>query len=307
MAHGEQILVVMGATGTGKSAVALELAQRVPAVIINADAMQMVDALRILTARPTEEEMQRAEHALYGVLPAHEPTSVARWLALVKPEIERARREGKLPILVGGTGMYIKALMEGLAEVPPIPDALRSQLAALDPEARYRRLQEKDAVMACRLKPGDTQRIRRALEVVEATGTSLAEWQSRASAPLFPGAAYRCFYLELPREKLYARLDARFVQMMEAGALAEVEALLKRNLPPGLPILKATGVPELTAQLKEELTPAEALCKAQQSTRNYAKRQLTWLRNQMGSARPIAADSAGGAAAQAAEILAILA
>lgn len=274
----------MGATGTGKSALSLELAQRIPTVIINADAMQMVRELRIITARPMDAEMAAAEHALYGVLPAAEPTSVARWLELVRPVIEQAWKQGKTPLIVGGTGMYIKALIEGLAEVPEIPESVRASLRAKTTAELYAALQEADPAMAARLKPGDTQRIARALEVVEATGTSLAEWQGRAATPLFPGARYHCFAVTVPRETLYARLNVRFVQMLEQGALEEIIALKKLNLPADTPILRAHGVPELMAHLDGRMTLEEAVAKAQQHTRNYAKRQETWLRNQLAAA-----------------------
>ena len=271
----------MGPTGTGKSALALELAERTPTVIINADAMQLVRELRILTARPSDAEMAKAEHALYGVLKAHEPTSVARWLQLVKSAVERAWAEEKLPLLVGGTGMYIAALMQGLATVPEIPGDIRESVRAMSHTARLEQLTQRDSAMAERLKPGDTQRIARALEVVMATGESLLALQSRTARPLFPEAAYRICALDMAREALYARLDQRFLAMLDDGALDEIDALEKLNIPSSTPILRAHGVPELRAYRKGAMTLAEAIEKSQQNTRNYAKRQLTWLRNQM--------------------------
>lgn len=277
----------MGPTASGKSALALEIAAARPAVIINMDAMQMVNGLRILTARPTVEEEARAEHALYGVLAPEEPTSVARWLALVEPAIRRAWEEGKLPILVGGTGMYLKALMEGLAEVPPIPAPLREQLRALDAAQVRAQLEMRDPVMAQILKPGDSQRNLRALEVVEATGVSLAEWQRRETPPIFPEAEYNIFALIPPREEIYRRIDHRFERMMDTGALAEVQALMQHQLSLEIPIMRAHGVPELMAHIKGEMPLAEAIAKGQQNTRNYAKRQLTWLRNQLPGAMEV--------------------
>jgi tRNA dimethylallyltransferase len=285
----KDILVLMGATGTGKSALARAVAKSRPTVIINADAMQLVGALRILTARPSAGEEAEAEHALYGVLPAEEGTSVARWLALVKPAIESAWNSHKLPLLVGGTGMYIKALMDGLTEIPEIPADIRERIRAMPKDMLHSVLEGKDPAMAAKLKPGDSQRLRRALEVIEATGTSIGEWQLCAATPLFPEARYHCFTLELPRAELYARLDARFRQMVEAGAVDEVRALLALDLPPGLPILRATGVPEIAAYLRGEVPLEKAIGKAQQSTRNYAKRQMTWLRNQMQDAAALPA------------------
>jgi tRNA dimethylallyltransferase len=290
----QRIIVLMGPTGSGKSALALALAERMPAVIINADAMQMVRPLHILTARPTEDEERQAEHALYGVLSPEEPTSVAVWLAHVEPVIRKAWAEGKQPLLVGGTGMYVKALMDGLAAVPPVPEGLREQLRALDPNAVRAQLVQRDPAMAATLKEGDSQRNLRALEVIEATGISLNEWQRRESAPLFPEAQYQVFATHRPREEIYARIDARFVQMMQHGALDEVKTLMEAtpDMPPlGVsvrewclskpPIYRAHGVPELMALLRGEMTREDAIRKGQQNTRNYAKRQMTWLRNQL--------------------------
>jgi tRNA dimethylallyltransferase len=289
--HNNQIMVLMGPTGAGKSAAALEIAARRPTVIINADAMQMVSTLRVITARPTVEEEARAEHALYGVLAPHEPTSVAVWLKLVEPVIRRCRGEGKLPLLVGGTGMYIKALMDGLAVIPAIPEDVRAPLRALDALTVRARLEACDPVMAARLKTGDSQRNLRALEVMEATGISLAVWQEQTATPLFPDARYDCFVAMHPRAEIYRRIDARFEGMMAQGALEEVRALMALRLDPELPILRAHGVPELMAHLKGEMTLADAISKAQQNTRNYAKRQMTWLRNQMSGAKSIVSES----------------
>ncbi len=292
--HSKPIMVLMGPTGAGKSALALAIAQARPTVIINADAMQMVDGLRVLTARPSVAEEAVAEHALYGVLRVEEPTSVALWLTRVEPVIRRAWAEGKLPLLVGGTGMYLTALMHGLAEVPPIPAAIRAQ--ARTHPSPYAALAEHDPLMAARLKPGDTQRVLRALEVILATGTSLATWQARQPAPLFPEAAFTVFALTHPRAEIYRRIDARFLQMMEQGALAEVESMVQNwgmdlHNPPPLtslpPIFRAHGVPELMAYLRGALTLTEAIAQGQQHTRNYAKRQMTWLRNQMPDAVPV--------------------
>lgn len=274
------IAIVMGPTGCGKSAIALELAAMRPTVIINADAMQMVDTLRVLTARPAVEDEALAEHALYGVLKPHQPTTVANWLALVEPVIRRAWAQGKLPLLVGGTGMYVKALMEGLAKIPPIPDEIRTRLRGMDAQDVRAQLEAQDPEMAAQLKPGDSQRNLRALEVMVATGQSLGTWQAQTPAPLFPEATYHRFMVMRDRAQTYARIDARFEAMMREGALDEVRQLMALNLAPELPILRAHGVPELMAHLKGEMTLEGAIAKAQQNTRNYAKRQMTWLRNQ---------------------------
>lgn len=271
----------MGPTASGKSALALEIAATRPTVIINMDAMQMVSALRVLTARPTAQEEARAEHALYGVLAADAPTSVAVWLRHVEPVIRTSWAGGKLPLLVGGTGMYLKALMEGLAQVPPIPDELRTTLRQLDAVEVRTRLEAADPAMAAQLKPGDSQRNLRALEVIEATGVSLQQWQQRDATPLFPEAEYAIFAAVPPRAEIYQRIDARFEGMMAAGALDEVRALMALHLSPEIPIMRAHGVPELIAHLHGEMTLPDAIASGQQNTRNYAKRQMTWLRNQL--------------------------
>lgn len=268
----------MGPTGTGKSALALEVAQRRPTVIINADAMQMVADLRVITARPTVEEEAAAEHALYGVLRADEPTSVARWVAMVTPVIQLAWAQDKLPLLVGGTGMYVKALREGLANIPAIPADVRTHVRSMDAAALYTALKAKGA--EAEFKQGDTQRLARALEVVEATGKPIGWWQAQKSTPVFAHAVWESAYLQMPRDALYARLNRRFAVMMDAGAMDEVRALMAKNLASDTPILRAHGVPELVAHLRGEMAYADAIAQAQQNTRNYAKRQMTWLRQQ---------------------------
>jgi tRNA dimethylallyltransferase len=316
-----EILILSGATASGKSALAMELAATRPCVIINADAMQIYRPLRILTARPTPAEEAATPHALYGVLEASESSSVARWLALVVPTIHRVWAEGKLPLLVGGTGMYLKALMEGLAEVPEIPPEVRERVresskihgSSDDPiigsSSLHALLTEKDPIMAARLKPGDTQRILRALEVIEATGKSLDYFQRQPAALPLPEARFHLFMTELPRAEIYRRIDARFLQMMAHGALEEVremvagEALAQageklyashttyhvlRITHHVSPLFKAHGVPELIAHLNGEMTLEAAIAKAQQNTRNYAKRQGTWLCNQFPEARSVA-------------------
>ena len=272
---------------------ALTLAASRPTVIINADAMQLVRDLRVITARPSEAEEGQAEHALYGVLDAAEPTSVACWLALVEPVIGRAWAEDKLPLLVGGTGMYVQALKTGLAAVPPIPERIRAPIRAMAGAELRQALEQADPAMAARLKPGDRQRNARALEVWQATGKSLGHWQAQAHAPLFPEADWREYYIDISKETLYPRLDARFLTMMAEGAEAEVAALLVRELPPGSPIMRAHGVPELAAYLRGQMPRDAAVTLAQQHTRNYAKRQQTWLRNQMADATALAPGDSG--------------
>jgi tRNA dimethylallyltransferase len=285
--HNETIMVLMGPTGAGKSAHALAIAAKRPTVIINADAMQMVGTLRVLTARPSVAEEAAAEHALYGVLQPQEPTSVAVWLTLVEPVIRRAWTEGKLPLLVGGTGMYLKALMEGLASIPPIPQDVRARLRKLDAAQVRAQLETRDPVMAAQLKPGDSQRNLRALEVMEATGISLDTWQKQETTRPFPAAAFNVFMAMHPRGEIYRRINARFEMMMNNGALDEVRALMALGLSPEIPIMRAHGVPELMAHLRGEMALGDAVAKARQNTRNYAKRQMTWLRNQLPEAKII--------------------
>jgi len=280
-----KVMILTGTTASGKSAHALRVAAMVPTVIINADAMQMYRELRVLSARPTEAEEAQAEHALYGVLPATTNGSVALWLGMVVPLIEHAWSEGKLPLLVGGTGMYIKALMEGINDMPPIPDDVRARVRSM--ENMYEALQERDPIMAAKLRPGDTQRVSRALEVFETTGESLAAFQDKPTHSLLPQATFRIFHTDMPRAEIYRRIDARFEQMMAQGALKEVEQLMQQDLPDHLPLMRAHGVPELIRFLKGTMSREEAVVKGQQNTRNYAKRQQTWLRHQFPTSQPI--------------------
>jgi tRNA dimethylallyltransferase len=277
------VVIVAGPTASGKSALALALAEALGGTLINADSMQLYRDLAVLSARPDAAEMARVPHGLYGVIDAAEACSAGRWRSLALAEIAAARGEGRVPILVGGTGLYLRALLQGMAPVPPVPPAVRAaaqalharlggagfraELAALDPEA------------ARRLPDGDTQRLVRAYEVVAATGRPLAAWQHAQE----PTAEIRAAAVVLlpPRAQLYQACDARFLAMMERGALGEVEALLARRLDPGLPALKAVGVRELQALLEGCASRETAVAEAQQATRRYAKRQYTWFNRQL--------------------------
>jgi len=277
------VVIVTGPTAGGKSGLALELAEAFGGVVINADSMQVYRELEILTARPGATALARAPHRLYGTLSGGEPCSAGRWRALALTEIAAAHRAGKPALVVGGTGLYLRALIEGLAEVPEVPAALREAA-----EARYRELggpglhgelAARDPAMAARLRPSDRQRLIRAWEVLEATGRSLAAWQAD-SAP--KGTGYRFLRLVRlpPRDQLYAACDARFLDMIERGALREVGDLYELGLDPKLPVMRALGVRELGRYLDDALSLDEAIVRAQQATRNYAKRQMTWLRTQ---------------------------
>lgn len=277
------VMMIAGPTASGKSALAAAVAAAWGGTVINADSMQVYRELDVLTARPGADELARAPHRLYGVLPGAEACSVGRWRELALAEVEAALAAGRLPVLAGGTGLYLKAFAEGLNEIPEVPAevrrAARADLADLGAEAFHARLAGRDPVTAGRLAPGDSQRLLRAWEVLQATGRSLADWQAAPTAP----APYRFARLCLlpPRPALYAACDARLAAMVEAGtAQAEVEALLALGLDGSLPVMKAVGVPELAAYLAGESDLAAALARAQQATRNYAKRQVTWLRHQ---------------------------
>jgi tRNA dimethylallyltransferase len=276
------IVIVAGPTASGKSALALAVAEALGGTIINADSMQVYRDLAVLSARPDDAEMARMPHRLYGVIDAAEACSAGRWRDLAAAEIAAARDAGRVPVLTGGTGLYLRALLAGLAPLPPVPaevrEAARALHARLGGEAFHRMLATRDPEAAERLRVSDTQRLIRAYEVVAATGRPLGEWQRSQAPARLPAVAV---LLLPPREVLYAACDARFVRMMAGGALAEVATLLARRLDPALPAMKAVGVPELVALLAGQVSPEAAVAAAQQATRRYAKRQYTWFRHQM--------------------------
>ena len=278
-------ILIAGPTASGKSALALELARGRDALIINADSMQVYRELRILTARPSGEEECQAEHVLYGHVAANDAYSVARWIADVRQVLADAKANGQTPIFVGGTGLYFKALLEGLSPVPEIPADIRSDLRvqaqAKGARQMHARLQACDPEMAERLNPADTQRVTRALEVLEATGRSLLHWQRLPGTPLLqPEATDR--RLVLPsRAVLHDRCDRRFAQMMAMGALGEVEVLAQLGLPTTLPIMQALGVRPLLRHLAGDLSREAAIAAGMLETRQYVKRQETWARRYM--------------------------
>ena len=274
------LAVIAGPTASGKSALALSRALAGNGVIINADASQIYADLQILTARPSAEEMAQAPHRLYGVQDGAKPVSGAQWCAMAQEAIEAAWAAGRLPILVGGTGLYLRLLLEGLAPVPAIDPDIRAAVRALPLAQAYAALEQADPLMAARLHPSDTTRVQRALEVVRATGQSLAHFQQATPQGLGARVDLQAVRLLPDRDTLYARCDARFVAMVAQGALEEVEALAARGLDPQLPIMRALGVAPLMAYLQGEISLDEAIALGQQQTRNYAKRQYTWFRNQ---------------------------
>jgi tRNA dimethylallyltransferase len=278
-------ILIAGPTASGKSALALALAERHGGVIVNADSMQVYRDLRIITARPSPEDEARVPHRLYGHVDAAGNYSVGRWCADVRAVLTEAREAGRLPILVGGTGLYFKALTQGLSAVPPTPPDIRAAVRArCDAEgaaALHAELSQRDPATAARLKPADRMRIARALEVLEATGRSLADWQRDGMpAVLEPDAALKIF-LSVDRAELHRRIDTRFDAMLASGALEEVRVLAARNLDPMLPAMKAHGVPWLRRHLAGEITLAVAVEGGKLDTRRYTKRQLTWFRHQM--------------------------
>ncbi len=279
-------LLIAGPTASGKSAVALELAKAVNGAIINADSMQVYRDLRVLTARPSAADLRRAEHHLYGHVDGARYYSVGRWLADVAAILEEVGQRGKRPVIVGGTGLYFKALTEGLAPLPDIPADIRSHWRELAHDegaaTLHQILQQRDPPMAARLGDSDPQRLARALEVLEATGKSLLWWQAQPpSPPLLPLRPENAFALTPERSVLYRRIDRRFELMLAGGALDEVARLAARQLDPGLPLMKALGVAELMACQAGKMSRAEALEKASTLSRRYAKRQLTWIRSNM--------------------------
>ena len=278
-------VLIAGPTASGKSALALELAQKAGGVIINADSMQVYRDLHVITARPTREEEAIVSHRLYGHVDAAVNFSAGAWVSDAAAVLAEARAQHRMAIFAGGSGLYFKALTRGLSAVPPIPveirEGVRARLERDGVEALHAELARRDPVAAERLKPRDRTRIARALEVVEATGRSLTDWHRDGLPPLLPQGSFRALFLAPDREALYARIDARFDAMLQAGAIDEVAALSARQLDPLLPAMKAHGVPALIRHLRGEITRDEAEEIGRADTRHYAKRQFTWFRHQL--------------------------
>lgn len=283
MTKSPRLTLIAGPTASGKSRLALETAEKTGAVIINADSQQLYFDLRVLSARPSIEDEARAEHRLYGVADAAESWSVGRWTRAVMPLLDELAAQDRPALLVGGTGLYFNALTRGLADIPAVPDAVRDTVQAeydLEGEAAFRRrLAEVDPTAAATITPGDRQRLIRALAVPQATGRALSAWKADTRPLLAPGS-YDAWVVEPPRDRLYANCDARVRLMIDNGAVDEVRVLLARDLDPALPAMKAVGVPELAAHLSGQTSLDQAVAAIRLSTRHYAKRQLTWFRNQ---------------------------
>jgi len=278
--------LIAGPTASGKSARAVELARRNGGVIINTDSMQVYSVLRLLTARPGEVEMAEAPHRLFGHVHPSQPYSTGGWMRDVEALLLDPILEGRPAIFVGGTGLYFRGLVEGLSPMPTIPDEVREnwrgRLAEDGPEVLHRILQERDPETAARLKPSDSQRIARALEVVEASGRPISSWQKERTVPLVDVESAEKIVLEPDRAVLARRISDRFDAMLEQGAIEEVKALNALELDPAPPAAKAIGVPEITAYLAGEISLEEAATRAKAASRQYAKRQMTWFRNQLG-------------------------
>ncbi len=272
--------LIAGPTASGKSALALALATRTGGAIINADSAQLYRDLPTLSAAPGADERARADHRLYGVRDGARPCSAAGWAAMAKAEIAAIHGENRLPILVGGTGLYLRTLLDGIAPVPPIDPEVRRRVRSASLEDNRACLQEKDPGAAERLKPADSARIARALEVALSTGRTLAEWQAHREGGIGERITLKPLILLPPREWLYARCDQRFEQMVAEGAIAEVDALVKRGLDPKLPVMRTIGVAEIAGWLAGAMSRDEAIAAGRQATRRYAKRQYTWFAHQ---------------------------
>ncbi|MBB4477640.1 tRNA dimethylallyltransferase [Rhizobium etli] len=281
----ENAILITGPTASGKSALAVELAKRYGGAVVNADSMQVYDTLRVLTARPSEDEMQGVPHHLYGHVPAGAAYSTGAWLRDVSALLPALKAAGQLPVFVGGTGLYFKALTGGLSDMPAIPEALRGKLRMRlleeGPEGLYAELDAIDPAMSASLNRQDGQRIVRALEVIQATGRSIADFQGRSGPVLIDAEKARKIVVLPDRAILHARINGRFEKMLQQGAEDEVRALLALGLPAEAPVMKAIGVSQIAAMLKGEMRREEVLEKGAAATRQYAKRQMTWFRNQM--------------------------
>jgi tRNA dimethylallyltransferase len=274
------LCVIAGPTASGKSALAVSLAQRTNGVIVNADSAQVYADLRVLSARPGAEEMAGVEHLLFGHRDGAVPCSAAEWASEAKAVIADVHERGQLPILVGGTGLYLRTLLDGIAEVPPIDPAIRAEVRAAPVEDNHRRLAEHDLEAATRLHANDTTRIARALEVILSTGATLKNWQQRTTGGIRRDVALFGTILMPDAATLASRIDRRFATMVEIGALEEVRRLLARRLSPTLPVMRAIGVPEIARYLTNVIDHDAMITAGQLATRQYAKRQRTWFRGQ---------------------------
>ncbi|HEY4265236.1 MAG TPA: tRNA (adenosine(37)-N6)-dimethylallyltransferase MiaA [Micropepsaceae bacterium] len=277
------VVLIAGPTASGKSHLALELAARIDATIINADSMQVYGELRTLTARPSSAEEMRAPHRLYGHVSVNTRYSVGRYLEEAAGALAEARGAKRVAIFAGGTGLYFDALTNGLSPIPPVPpeirDTTRARFERIGRDGFFAELMVRDPATASKLRPSDTQRILRAMDVLEASGRPLSQWQKLAGKPALDGLRMQCFVIAPPREVLVERIERRFETMIKQGALEEARPLM--GLDPTLPAAKALGLPQLRRHLAGEITLADAIAGAQLATKQYGKRQMTWFRNRM--------------------------
>lgn len=278
----DAFVVVAGPTASGKSAMSLDIARQIDGVIINADSLQLYRDLKILSARPNAQSLLAAPHALYGVMDGADRCSVGIWLELARLAVADARNAGKVPVLVGGTGMYINASLMGISVIPDIPDHVRTEMKAMHKKMGAERfhatLNKFDPVLASRLALGDTQRLIRGMEVFMHTKKPLSLWQKQPLEGRIDGRGYT-FVITPPREAVYNAINHRFEKMIEKGAFEEVERLVARQLDPGLPVMKALGVPQIAGYLTGAICRDDAVSQAKQASRHYAKRQMTWIKN----------------------------
>ncbi len=282
----KRAVLIAGPTASGKSEAALAVAEHVGGVVVNADSMQIYRDLRVLSARPDAEDEARIPHRLYGTVAAGEVYSVGRWLEDAAAAVRDTEADGKMPVIVGGTGLYFHALLHGLSDIPDIPADMhaywKARLLSDGPAMLHVLLRERDPALAARLQPADGQRIVRGLEVFDATGRALSAWQQEdGKGAVMAESETLGFVLWPPREELYARCDARFAAMIDSGALDEVRSLMQLDLDPELPVMKALGVRQLMRHLGGQIDLADAISDAQTWTRRYAKRQMTWFRRNM--------------------------
>jgi tRNA dimethylallyltransferase len=279
----QRVVLIAGPTASGKSRLAMELAERIGGVVVNADSMQVYCEPRVLTARPNDADMARVPHLLYGHVSVRDLYSVGRYQSDAADALARARAMDRIPIFTGGTGMYFSALTEGLASIPPIPAAIRerarAKLEEIGVAALHAELAARDPETAMQLRLTDPQRVLRAYEVFEATGRSLARWQKETGKPVLDRLQLRKFVVDIPRPELRARIETRFRAMLSEGALEEAAAL--EGLDPSLPAAKILGLRELWSLRRGELSETEAVTLAVTATRQFAKRQMTWFRNRM--------------------------
>lgn len=279
----EDIILIAGPTASGKTSASIKLAQANDAVIVNADSMQVYEDLRIISARPSDDEIAQAPHYLFGHRSGGEAYSVAQWLDDVRPLMDKFLAENRTMIFVGGTGQYFNAMLDGMSPMPDVDETIRQKIRAMDDISSPELHKMLDEKAAKELRPSDRQRIKRALEVYQSTGKSIIDWHQEKGQPLVPEtASVKKLLVMPPRAEIHDRINMRFHRMVEEGALLEIEALMQKGFDPSLPVMKAIGVPQLSAHLAGEMELQEAIEKSKAATRQYAKRQSTWFNNSFG-------------------------